>query len=123
MHDRSHRLGGQGHDTAKESCGRGRQGKPLGEPCADLSTSGCPKGFKGLAEANRHPCPGFNKGWEPLGKNLAGTIYAIAEELAHMQDELHAQACAWQIGYHASIVAMSTFGWTETERTESSLFR
>src|SRR2546428_10137709 len=97
--------------------------KPLGEPCADLSTGGCPKGFMGLAQANRHPCPGFHKGWEPFREDLSWTIGTIAEELAHMQDELHAEACTWQIGYHASIVAMATFGWTATERTASSLFR
>ena len=77
----------------------------------------------GWTEATRHPCPGFHKGWEPLRKNLTGTVNAIAEELAHMQDKLHAEARAWQIGYHARIVAMATLRWTETEGTKSSLFR
>src|SRR5258708_1193123 len=123
MHDRPHRVGGQGHHTAQERCGRGRQGKLLGEPCTDLPTGCYPKGFQALTEANCHPRPGFHKGREALSKNLAGTVHGIAEELPHMQDELHTEARAWQISYHASIVAMATFRWTETERTKSSLFR
>jgi hypothetical protein len=40
-----------------------------------------------------------------------------------MQDELYTEARAWQVGYHASILAMATFRWAETEGTKSSLFR
>ena len=121
--DSSYLIGGQGHDRAKESGRRRRQSKPLREPCADLSTGGSPNGFQGLTKTNPYTRPGFYKGWESLGKNLAGTVHRLAEELAHMQDEWHTEACARQIGYHASRVAMSAFSGTETERTVSSLFR
>ena len=58
----------------------------------------------------------------PFGKNLAGTVNRLAEELAHMQEELHAEVRAGQISYHARIVAMSAFTGTVTEGTKSALF-
>src|ERR1700736_682273 len=70
LFDRSDRLGGQGHDTAQQRGGGGRQGaSPRCEPCAGRSTGGGPDGFQGLTQANRRTCPGFDKGWEAFGKN------------------------------------------------------
>jgi len=94
----------------------------LGQTRPDLSTGGYPNGFQALTQANCHPRPGFNKGWEPFGKNLAGTVNRLAEELAYVQDELHAEVRAGQISYHARIVAMSAFSGAVTEGTKSSLF-
>jgi len=63
----------------------------------------------------------LDKGWKPFGKNLAGPINGLAEELAHMQDELHTEVRAWPISYHARRVAMAPFSGTMTEGAKSSL--
>jgi hypothetical protein len=47
-------FNGQGHDTTQKGRRRGREGKPLREPCADLSTRRYPKSLKGLTQADRH---------------------------------------------------------------------
>lgn len=75
-----------------------------------------------LTQANRDTRPGFEKGWEPLRKNRADTVNPLTEERTHMQDALYAEACAGQVGYHASLVTMATESETVTEWTKGSLF-
>ena len=106
MPDRSYCIGGQGHDTTKEGCGRGRQRKPLTEPCADLSTGGCSKSFKCLTEATRHPCPGFHKGWEPLGEDFALPAGIATVEFTHREAQLDSASCTGSITQDSAVVAM-----------------
>jgi hypothetical protein len=79
--------------------------------------------LKSLAETDREPCPRQNKSRKPFRKNLSDAVSMVTEKPTHMQDELYAEACAGQIGYHASILAVASFGKAETERTTRFHFR
>ena len=70
-----------------------------------------------MAQTNRCLCPWLNESRDPFGKDLAGTVSGLTEKLAHLQSELHAEACAGQIRHHASISAMAVFGKTKTTWT------
>jgi len=50
-------------------------------------------------------------------RDLARALGRITEELAHLQDELHLEACTRHICHYARVAAMDTRGGMETKRT------
>jgi len=90
---------------------------------SQLSTGSFAKRLKSLAETNRETCPRQHEGGQPFRKDLSDAVSMVTEEPTHMQDKLYTEACARQISYHASILAVASLGKTETERTTRFLFR
>src|SRR5229473_8383826 len=111
------------HDTAKDRCWRRLNSETLRESGSQLSTGRQAKRLKGLAETDGEPCPRQHEGGKAFRKDLPDAVSSVTKEPAHMQDELHTEACAGQVCHHASILAMAALGRTKTERTARSHVR
>src|SRR5437763_237388 len=112
-----HRFDGikrQSHETTKDRGWRRLNSETSRESGSQLSTRSQAKRLKSLAETDRETCPRQNEGGKPFRKDLPDAVSIVTEESTHMQDELYAQACAGKICHHASRVAMTAFGRTET---------
>ncbi|BCL78900.1 hypothetical protein ccbrp13_13650 [Ktedonobacteria bacterium brp13] len=73
--------------------------------------------MKRLAETDGETCPWQNEGGKPFRKDLPDAVSVVTKESTHVQGQLDTEARARQICHHASILAMTAFGKTETERT------
>lgn len=56
--------------------------------------------------SHRHPCPGFHKGWEPLGEDFALTAGIATVEFRHREAELDSASCTGSITQDSAGVAM-----------------